>query len=137
MTIFSKKAGRLESEEVSQQFDVLQHQLHQAGNPDARVAEAAATSSRIELAIAVVLIPVSLVILLLRFQRQKQLMFAKQTVLQQSEERFRALTEKSIDIVLVTDSAGIVNYVSPSIQTVLAFSRLCTSKREFCSRWIR
>jgi diguanylate cyclase (GGDEF)-like protein/PAS domain S-box-containing protein len=117
-----EEARRLDFEEVSQQFDVLQHQLHQASDAQARVAEAAATKSRIELVIAFVLVATSIVLLFLRFQRQEQLMLAKQAVLQQSEERFRALTEKSADIVFITDSAGVVNYVSPSVQMVLAFS---------------
>jgi PAS domain-containing protein len=112
------KARRLDFEEVSQQFDVLQHQLHQASDAEARAAEAAATRSRIELLIAFVLVAASIVLLFLRFQRQEQLMFAKQSVLQQSEERFRALTEKSADIVFITDSAEVVNYVSPSIHIV-------------------
>jgi diguanylate cyclase (GGDEF)-like protein/PAS domain S-box-containing protein len=117
-----EEARRLDFEEVSQQFDVLQHQLHQASDAQARVAEAAATKSRIELVIAFVLVAASIALLFLRFQRQEQLMFARQAVLQQSEERFRALTEKSADIVFITDSAGVVNYVSPSIEMVLAFS---------------
>jgi PAS domain-containing protein len=85
---------------------VLQHQLHQASHAEARVAEAAATKSRTELVIALVLVAASIALLFLRFQRQEQLMFAKQAVLQQSEERFRALTEKSADIVFITDSGG-------------------------------
>ena len=47
-------------------------------------------------------------------------MRGKQIILPQSEERFRALTEKSADIVFITDSTGVVSYVSPSIQRVLA-----------------
>lgn len=49
-------------------------------------------------------------------------MFAKQATLRQSEERFRALTEKSADIVFITDGKGVVTYVSPSIKMVLAIS---------------
>ena len=117
-----EEARRLDFEEVSQQFDVLQHQVHQASDAEARVTEAAATKSRIELVIAFVLVAASIALLFLRFQRQEQLMLAKQAVLQQSEERFRALTEKSADIVFITDSAGVVNYVSPTIQMVLALN---------------
>jgi PAS domain S-box-containing protein len=116
-----EEARRLDFEEVSQQFDILQHRLHQAGDGEARLAEAAAARSRLEFASAVLLGTLSIVILFLRFQRQRQLMLARQAVLQQSEERFRALTEKSADLVFITDSAGTVNYVSPSIRTVLSF----------------
>ena len=117
-----EEARQLDFEEVSQQFDILQHRLHQASDREAGVAEAAATRSRSEFAVAVLLGTISVVILFLRFQRQKQLLLAGQVILRQSEERFRALTEKSADIVFITDSVGIVNYVSPSIQTVLSFS---------------
>jgi hypothetical protein len=69
-----EEARRLDFEEVSQQFDVLQHQLHQASDAEARVAEAAATKSRIELVIAFVLVAASTALLFLRFQCQEQLM---------------------------------------------------------------
>jgi diguanylate cyclase (GGDEF)-like protein/PAS domain S-box-containing protein len=124
-----EQARRLDFEEVSQQFDILQHRLHQASDREARVAEAATTRSRSEFAVAVLLGTLSLVILFLRFQRQKQLLLAGQVILRQSEERFRALTEKSADIVFITDSVGIVNYVSPSIQTVLSFGAEVVSGR--------
>jgi PAS domain-containing protein len=124
-----EEARRLDFEEVSQQFDLLQHQLHKASNGEVRAAAAFVIRSRIEFAIAVLLVTVFVVILFLRTQRQKHLMFAKQAVLQQSEDRFRALTEKSTDIVFITNSAGIVNYVSPSIQTALAFSGEVISDR--------
>ena len=117
-----EEARSLDFEEVSQHLDILRQSLRQASDGEERIADVAATRSQIELAIAVLLAAVSVVSLLLRFQRQKQLLLSKQLALQQSEERFRALTEKSTDIVFITDSAGAVKYVSPSIQTVLAIS---------------
>jgi len=113
-------ARRLDFEEISQRFDMLQHQLHKASDAEARAEELAAASSRSELAVAVLLATVSVFILFLRFYRQKQVLLAGQVSLQRSEERFRALTEKSADLVFITDSTGVVNYVSPSIQTALA-----------------
>jgi diguanylate cyclase (GGDEF)-like protein/PAS domain S-box-containing protein len=115
------EARRLDFEEVSQPLDILLHDLHQASEGEGHVVEATASRSRVELAVAVLLGTVCIAILFFRFQRQKQLMGAKQIILQQSEERFRALTEKSADIVFITDAMGVINYMSPSIQPVLAF----------------
>ena len=109
-------------QQATPQFEELQHQLHEASKSEGGLAEAALIKSRIELATGVLLI-IGALILGLRFLRQKQLMqlaIAEQAALMQSEERFRALTEKSTDIVLITDSTGVVNYVSPSIRTTLA-----------------
>jgi diguanylate cyclase (GGDEF)-like protein/PAS domain S-box-containing protein len=115
------EARRLDFEEISQPLDILLHSLHQTSEEEGRAAETASARSRVELGVAVLLGTVSIAILFFRFHRQKQLMRAKQIILQQSEERFRALTEKSADIVFITNSTGVVNYVSPSIQRVLAF----------------
>jgi diguanylate cyclase (GGDEF)-like protein/PAS domain S-box-containing protein len=117
-----EEARRLDFEEISQPFDMLQHQLHQAGDGQGRAEDAAATRSRNELAAAVFLATVSVFALLLRFHRQRQSMLERQNTLQQSEERFRALTEKSADVVFIIDAMGIVNYVTPSVQTALACS---------------
>src|ERR1700693_3095139 len=114
------EARRLDFEEISQPLDILLHSLHQASEEEGRAAEAATARSRVELGVAVLLGTVSIAIFFFRFHRQKQLICAKQILLQQSEERFRALTEKSADIVFITNSTGVVNYVSPSIQRVLA-----------------
>src|ERR1700733_8705821 len=115
-----EEARRLDFEEISQPLDILLHSLHQTSEEEGRAAEAAAARSRVELGVAVLLGTVSIAILFFRFHRQKQLMRAKQSMLQQSEERFRALTEKSADIVFITNSTGLVSYVSPSIRRVLA-----------------
>ncbi len=41
--------------------------------------------------------------------------------LQESEEHFRALTENSLDVVIVVDKKGIITYVSPSIERVMGY----------------
>jgi diguanylate cyclase (GGDEF)-like protein/PAS domain S-box-containing protein len=46
-------------------------------------------------------------------------MIAKQAALAYSEERFRALTEKSTDVVFITDATGSITYVAPSVGTTL------------------
>jgi diguanylate cyclase (GGDEF)-like protein/PAS domain S-box-containing protein len=115
-----EEARRLDFEEISQQLVILQQGLRQAGEAEARVASVAATRSQFELAVTALLVVVSVGFLFLRFRRQKLLLLAKQSVLQQSEERFRALTEKSTDIVFIIDPDGLIKYVSPSIEAVLA-----------------
>jgi diguanylate cyclase (GGDEF)-like protein/PAS domain S-box-containing protein len=106
--------------EVSPQFDALQHQIREASDSANRLAQTAATRCQIEGGISALLTAILVVFLFLRVQRQRQLALAKQAVLEQSEKRFRALTEKSSDIVCITDAAGVVNYVTPSLETVLA-----------------
>src|SRR5580704_3748654 len=117
-----EEARRLDFEEISQPLDILLHSLHQTSEEEGRAAEAATGRSRVELGAAALVGTVSVAILFFRFHRQKQWMRAKQIILRHSEERFRALTEKSADIVFITDPTGLVNYVSPSIQRVLAFA---------------
>jgi diguanylate cyclase (GGDEF)-like protein/PAS domain S-box-containing protein len=114
-----EQARDLDFEEVSPQFDLLQHQEREASERDGGFVEKTALKSQIELIIAIALGGLFIGIYFLRTQRHKQLMIAEQAVLQQSEERFRNLTEKSTDIILIVDSAGVVNYASPSIQMVL------------------
>src|ERR1700687_2564079 len=113
-------AQRVDFEEVSPQFDALQHQIREASDSANRLTEAAGARCQIEGGIGALLAAILVVFLFLRIQRQRQLVLAKQAVLEQSETRFRALTEKSSDIVCITDAAGVVNYVTPSLGTVLA-----------------
>jgi len=44
----------------------------------------------------------------------------ERNALRESEERFRALTEQSTDIILIADPSGQIKYASPSVHTVLA-----------------
>ena len=41
--------------------------------------------------------------------------------LRESEERFHALVQNSLDIVMVTDAQGTIRYVSPSVERVLGY----------------
>ena len=65
----------------------------------------------------------AIVIAALGFRRRQQFMNVQQASLQRSEDRFRTLTENSADIALITDSAGVIKYVSPSAKATLADDR--------------
>jgi diguanylate cyclase (GGDEF)-like protein/PAS domain S-box-containing protein len=54
-----------------------------------------------------------------RAKRSVALAVAERFGLWQSERRFRTLTEKSGDIIIILDAEGSVKYVSPSVQGVL------------------
>jgi diguanylate cyclase (GGDEF)-like protein/PAS domain S-box-containing protein len=120
-TGYFEDAEDIDFQQVTPQFEALQYQVHDASEKEAKLAEEKRFKSRIELATAILLSFGSLILGLL-FQRQAhlgELMRTKQAALEQSEERFRALTEKSTDIVFITDSAAVINYVSPSVKTAL------------------
>src|ERR1022692_1109884 len=116
-------ARRVDFEEVNPRLDALQSKISEASGAEDQWAEAIALRSRNELLVAAFLAAIAFLTLFLRFQRQKhgtQLAVAERNALQQSEERFRALTERSTDIVFITDASGRVKYASPSVKTVLA-----------------
>ncbi len=114
------EAQRVDFQEISPQFDELQHLIRESSDDANKLAQSATTRCQIERGIAGLLAAAFIVFSFLRGQRQKQLVLAKQAVLEQSEKRFRALTEKSNDIVCITDIAGVITYITPSIETVLA-----------------
>ncbi len=116
-----EEARRFDFQEVNPQFDLLLVALNEAVEGQGRLADLSAMKSRSELA-AGGLVTAAILVLWLRFQRRKhlvQLMIAKQAALAYSEERFRALTEKSTDVVFITDATGGTTYVAPSVGTTL------------------
>jgi diguanylate cyclase (GGDEF)-like protein/PAS domain S-box-containing protein len=112
-------ARRVDFDEVSPQFDVLQHEIHVVSDAEGSEAQKRMTRCRFELVAAVFLFTLTVVILLLRFHRDRILMRERNAAIQESEIRFRTLTEKSSDIILITDAAGAISYVSPSLARVL------------------
>jgi PAS domain S-box-containing protein len=115
-------ARRVDFEEVNPQFDVLQSKISEASEAEDQWAEAIALRSRNELLVAAFLAALAVLMLFQRFQMQKhskQLVVAGRDAFQMSEERFRALTAQSTDIVLITDDFGLVKYASPSVSAVL------------------
>jgi diguanylate cyclase (GGDEF)-like protein/PAS domain S-box-containing protein len=114
-----EKAQQVEIEEAGPQFDALQRQVHQVKDAEQRLADHVITRSRVEFALAILLAAISVLIVFLRLQRKRQIARTRHTALEQSEERFRALTEQATDIVFITDAAGVVTYASPSLEKVL------------------
>src|ERR1022692_4282984 len=117
------EAKQVDFQEVSPQFDVLQHQVQIAIEAEDKWAQSVALRARNELLAAAILAATAILILFLRLQRQEhigQLQETERNALRESEERFRALTEQSTDIILIADPSGQIKYASPSVHTVLA-----------------
>ena len=117
------EAKQVDFEEVSPRFDLMQHQLQIAVEAEEKWAQGVALRARNELLAAATLAATAILILFLRLQRQEhtgQLEETERNALRESEERFRALTEQSTDIILIADPSGQIKYSSPSVHTVLA-----------------
>ena len=118
-----EEAKQVDFQEVSPRFDLMQHQLQIANEAEDKWAQAVALRARNELLAAAILAATAILILFLRLQRQEhigQLEETERNALRESEERFRALTEQSTDIILIADPSGQIKYASPSVHTVLA-----------------
>jgi diguanylate cyclase (GGDEF)-like protein/PAS domain S-box-containing protein len=116
-------AKQIDFQEVSPQFDLMQHQVQIAIEAEDNWSQRVALRARNELLAAATLAATAILILFLRVQRQEhigQLEETERSVLRESEERFRALTEQSTDIILIADPSGQITYASPSVHTVLA-----------------
>jgi len=116
-------AKQVDIQEVSPQFDFMQHQVQIAIEAEDQWAQSVALRARNELLAAAILAATTILILFLRLQRQEhvgQLQETERNALRESEERFRALTEQSTDIILIADPSGQIKYASPSVHTVLA-----------------
>lgn len=108
---------------VGLQFDLMQYQVQIAIEAEDTWAQGVALRARYELLAAAILTATSILILFLRLKRQEhlgQVQEAERNALRASEERFRALTEQSADIILIADPSGQIKYASPSVHTVLA-----------------
>ncbi len=116
------EAKQVGFQEVSPQFDLMQQQVQIAIEAEGNWAQGVAMRARNELLAAATLAAIAILILFLRLQRQEhigQLEKTERNALCESEERFRALTEQSTDIILIADQFGQIKYASPSVHSVL------------------
>ena len=117
------EAKQVDIQEVSPQFDLMQHQVQIAIEGEDKWAQGVALRARNEFLAAAILAATTILILFLRLQKQEhvgQLQETERNALRDSEERFRALTEQSTDIIFIADPSGQIKYASPSVHTVLA-----------------
>jgi diguanylate cyclase (GGDEF)-like protein/PAS domain S-box-containing protein len=117
------KAKQVDFQTVSPHFDLMQHEVQIASEAEDKWAQGVALRARNEVLAAAILAGAAVLILFLRLQRQEhinQLETTERTALRESEERFRALTEQSTDIIFIADPSGQIKYASPSVHTVLA-----------------
>jgi diguanylate cyclase (GGDEF)-like protein/PAS domain S-box-containing protein len=116
------EAKQAEFQAVGPRFDLMQQQVQAALEAEEQWAQRAAQRATNELLAAAVLAAAAVLMLFFRLQQQdhlSQLQEAERNALRESEERFRALTEQSTDIILISDPAGQIKYASPSIDPVL------------------
>lgn len=109
---------------VSSQFDLMQYQLQVAIDDEDKWAQVSAQKATNELLAAAILAAAAFVIVLIHLKNQEhtsQLQETERNALRESEERFRALTEQSSDIIFIADRSGHIKYASPSVHTALGF----------------
>ena len=116
------EAKQLDFQDVGLQYDLTQNQVQVAIEAEEKWAQGVALRARNELLASAILASTAILLLLFRLKRQEHLVQLQETerkALRESEERFRALTEQSTDIILIADASGQIKYASPSIYSVL------------------
>jgi diguanylate cyclase (GGDEF)-like protein/PAS domain S-box-containing protein len=116
------QARQVDFQEVSPEFDMMQNKVQVAIDAEDRWAQGVARKARNEMLAAGVLAASAILLLFHRLQRQEhisQLQVIERTTIRESEERFRALTEQSTDIILIADPSGQIKYASPSVLSAL------------------
>jgi len=116
-------AKQVDFQEVRPQLDLMQRQMQIAIDGEDKWVQTVSLRARNELLAAAILAATAILMLFLRLQRREhisQLEETERNALRESEERFRALTEQSTDIILIADPSGQIKYASPSVHTVLA-----------------
>jgi diguanylate cyclase (GGDEF)-like protein/PAS domain S-box-containing protein len=117
------EARQYDFQNVSPQFDSMQHGIQIAMEAEDRWIQAAELRGRNELLTAAILAAIAILMLFLRLQRQEhvgQLRETERSTLRESEERFRALTEQSTDLIFIADAFGLIKYASPSVHNILS-----------------
>jgi diguanylate cyclase (GGDEF)-like protein/PAS domain S-box-containing protein len=128
-----RDAEKFDAEEVDPRFEKLKEAIEPIRAAHDKLIRSARFRSELGLILAMVFSTGLINFLFMHSERAKRsaaLALAEQSGLRQSEKRFRTLTEKSGDIILILDSARIVKYVSPSVQGVLGLDAACLKGRD-------
>lgn len=121
-------AGRFEEarivdlEQADRCFARLERAIEEMDKTREREVEATSRLSKAGLMVAAMVSSSVLLLVFLRVQRVQcnaERILAQQKALQDAEQRFRTLTEKSSDLTAITDEQGTIRYVSPSVMNIL------------------
>ena len=115
-------AEQMDRAETDPSYDRLKREIEELNQEHSRSAERMASTTKIGLIMATLLAMGFTLYLFHRLEAQRHktdLAVIEHSVLRQSEERFRVLTNNAADLVIVTDREGRASYVSPSVQNVL------------------
>jgi diguanylate cyclase (GGDEF)-like protein/PAS domain S-box-containing protein len=120
-----KKARLVDRRGFDPSFRRIQQLADLISDGQSRAAEKITFTSRIAL-IAAALFSTSMILVYFRrfnIQRYRtRLARAQQLLAQKNEDRFRTLTEKSTDVIMITAPKGEITYLSPSASSVLGWS---------------
>jgi diguanylate cyclase (GGDEF)-like protein/PAS domain S-box-containing protein len=119
-----QQAISLDDTAVDPVYRELQKLADLISNQQSQAAERTARISRVVLAAVVLLSTLMMVMYFRRFHREQQrtqVALAERAIARKNEDRLRTLTEYSTDIILITNPAGDVCYLSPSVHWVLGW----------------
>jgi PAS domain S-box-containing protein len=120
-----EQAQSYESNEVDPRFEKVQRLVELIREEQSRAAEDRSYSSRIGLITAALFSTATMFLYLRRFsiqQHRAELALTQRAVARKNEDRFRTLTEKSANLILITSAQGDITYISPSVHSVLGWS---------------
>ncbi|HYH00035.1 MAG TPA: EAL domain-containing protein [Terriglobales bacterium] len=107
-------------------YNDLSRRVRQASDGFNEAAQKAIWKSDLEASLGLLAFTFAILAIIWRFgavRRKADLANAEQRALQQSEQRFRTLTDKSSDVIAILNAQGSVLYLSSSIEHVLGYSK--------------
>ena len=129
-----EQAGRIDDAEVDPKFRRIEELIGLINEEQRQVAEDTVFASRMGLIAAALFSTAMILMYHRRFDIQRhraELALAERSVAQLNEDRFRTLTEKSADLIMITSPEGEVRYISPSVRTVLGWDSREDSRDQY------
>ncbi|MFY9561726.1 MAG: EAL domain-containing protein [Terriglobales bacterium] len=120
-----EQARELDTTKVDPSFQQFQRLVDFISEEQSQDAEKTAFTSRIGLIAAALFSTATILMYFRRFNTQwhrAELALAERSVAQKNEDRFRTLTEKAADVIMITTGQGEITYISPSVHSVLGWS---------------